>query len=57
VNENYTNEFLEEAQCKLRLFLKRETEVRIYPQLKIQTYSGILVAVATFKTLFFLTAL
>jgi len=38
VNVNYTNEFQEEAQCKLRLFLKGETEMKIYPQLKIQTY-------------------
>jgi len=38
VDEKYTNEFQEEAQCQLRLFLKGETEMKIYPQLKIQTY-------------------
>jgi hypothetical protein len=57
VNENYTNEFQEEAQCQLRLFLKRETEVKIYPQINVQTFSGSLVAMATFKILFFATAL
>jgi len=31
VNESYTNEFQEEAQCNLRLFLMIETEVKIYP--------------------------